>query len=289
MGPDRIDLLQLAKQSMSRIGEVFSELRATGARAFMPFVVAGDPDLAATARVIETLDAAGCHLCEVGFPFSDPVADGPVIQAAFTRALQKRTRVEDVLGMIRAVAPRVRMPLVGMVSATLVFRRGIDIFVREAAEAGLAGLIVPDLPLEEAGGVADACRARGVDLAPLVTPTTSSERAAKICARASGFVYCVAVAGVTGERTGLSAGIEGRLRELRTLTSLPLCVGFGVSGPEQAIALREVADGVIVGSAVVRQVEAMSGEPAADAARLEAFGKWSREFVQALQPQKMAG
>lgn len=257
-------------------------MRARGARAFMPFVVAGDPDLATTARVIETLDGAGCQLCEVGFPFSDPVADGPVIQAAFTRALQKRVRVEDIFAMIREVAPRVRMPLVGMVSYSLVFRRGVEAFVSDAAAAGLAGLIMPDLPLEEADGLATVCAARGVDLVPLVTPKTDPARAAKICARASGFIYCVAVAGVTGERSGIADGIGERLRGLRELTTLPLCVGFGVSHPDQAAALRDFADGVIVGSAVVRQVETMAGDPEGDRQRLEELSRWCRGFVEAL-------
>jgi tryptophan synthase alpha chain len=265
-----------------RIAGVFSGLRATGARAFMPFVVAGDPDLATTARVIETLDGAGCQLCEVGFPFSDPVADGPVIQAAFTRALQRGIRVDDIFRMVGEVAGRIHMPLIGMVSYTLVHRRGLEPFVEQAAAAGFAGLIVPDLPGEEAAELAGVCDRLGLDLIPLVTPTTAPERAARICTGARGFIYCVAVAGVTGERSSISAGLGQQMEQLRKLTPLPLCAGFGISTPEQARLLREIADGVIVGSAVTRRMESMTGNRETDQPLLAGLGRWCREFVEVL-------
>ncbi len=265
---------------MSRIDKTFERLKQSASGAFMPFVTAGDPSLESTAAVIETLDSAGCDLCEIGFPFSDPVADGPVIQASYNRALGAGVRVQDIFAMLRSVSSRVAMPLVGMVSHTIVYRIGIETFSQQAAGAGLAGLIVPDLPWHESLALVNATRAVGIDLIQLITPTTSPERAKQICAVSGGFIYYVSVAGVTGERRALPTELAGSLRWLKTVTSLPVCVGFGISEPAQAAQLRGIADGVIVGSAIVRRMENLSGRFEEDEIPLQDLANWCREFVQ---------
>jgi tryptophan synthase alpha chain len=236
----------------------FDRLRRSGRKAFIPFLPAGDPDISATARLLRELADAGAHVIEVGFPFSDPVADGPVIQAAYTRALARGLRLADVFDCLRQVthAPDwPGTPLVGMASFSLVHRRGLTAFLDDARDAGLSGLILPDLPAEEAGAVSVECAARGLKLILLVTPTSSDDRAARIAKLTTGFLYCVSVAGITGERDRLPEELLGRLRWLRTQTDVPLCVGFGVGRPEHVAMLREAADGVIVGSALVRRLE----------------------------------
>jgi tryptophan synthase alpha chain len=239
---------------MNPIDDLFGKLRGARKKAFIPFVTAGDPSPAATTELIRDLDSAGCHLIEVGFPFSDPIADGPVIQASYTRALERGLRIDDVFRCVEAARP-VAAPLVGMVSYTLVFRRGPAAFVERAKCAGFAGAIVPDLPAEEAESFAKICADREFCNILLVTPTTLPERAAKIVKLSTGFVYCVSVTGITGERDRLPEELLGQLRRLRSQTDLPLCVGFGVSKPEHVRMLRAEADGVIVGSAIVRRLE----------------------------------
>jgi len=243
---------------MSAIDELFSNLRASGKKAFMPFLSAGDPSIAATARLIRELANAGVHLFEIGFPFSDPIADGPVIQASYTRALEHGLKTDDIFRCVSALthgADGVPIPLAAMASYSLIYRRGPREFVRRAADAGFAGIIAPDLPVEEAAELADLAREKNRSLILLVTPTTPAARAEKIVRLCSGFVYCVSVAGTTGERDRLPEALLIQLRQLRQMTDLPLCVGFGVGKPEHVRALREVADGVIVGSAIVRRLE----------------------------------
>ncbi|MFN7811107.1 MAG: tryptophan synthase subunit alpha [Planctomycetia bacterium] len=252
-----------AQSGVARIAAVFAANRAAGRKAVAPFVTVGDPDVATTVTVLEAIDRAGGSLAELGVPYSDPIADGPVIQASYTRALGAGITLDGVFAGARQAAARVAMPLVAMGSYALIFRRGIDRFVADAVAAGLAGLVVPDLPLEESDDLDRACRAAGLALVRLVTPTTPPERAAEIAARSTGFLYCVSVAGVTGARTDLPAGLIDRVRWLRTKTDVPIMVGFGISGPEQARRVAEVADGVIVGSALVRLLGDGAGRPAA--------------------------
>ena len=243
---------------MHPIDEVFARLRSRGETAFIPFVPAGDPDLAGTALLVRGLAAVGASLIEIGFPFSDPIADGPTIQAAYTRALAKGLRVEQLFETIHRLThgpDAVAVPLVGMVSVSLIHRRQPDRFVREASAAGLAGLIVPDLPADESQPLLELAGEAGLHLIQLVTPTTSAARAEQIAACARGFVYCVSVAGITGTRGELPPELPQRLAQLRAITALPLCVGFGVSTPQQIRQLRSHCDGVIVGSALVRFLE----------------------------------
>jgi tryptophan synthase alpha chain len=254
-------------------------LAKEGRRALAPFVTAGDPDLDTTLAVLEALDRAGAAVCELGIPYSDPIADGPVIQASYTRALAAGFTLEKLFGMVRQATERVTMPILAMVSYSIIYRRGIDRFVDDAAAAGLAGLVVPDLPLEESDLLDATCKGANLALVRLVTPTTPPQRAAEIARRSTGFLYCVSVAGVTGARTELPEGLVERVKWLRTQTDVPVLVGFGVSTPEQVKLLSSVADGAIVGSALVRRVGELAGQdPAAIAAGVE---KYVAELVSA--------
>ena len=239
---------------MSSIDHLFQQLRADGRRAFMPFVTAGDPDLDFTQQLIQTCAAEGANLCEVGIPYSDPIADGPVIQASYTRALERGTTLEAILNSIRKVSSKDSTPLVSMVSYGIVRRVGLACYAEQAKQAGFAGIIIPDLPVEEAREMADACQSLDLSLIQLIAPTTTEDRALEIARTSSGFIYFVSVTGITGARQQLPDDISDRISWLKQHTDLPICVGFGVSQPEQAAMLAEVADGIIVGSAIVRML-----------------------------------
>jgi tryptophan synthase alpha chain len=246
---------------MSIIDELFLALRSAKRKALMPFVTAGDPDLQFTADVLKELVARGCHLCEVGIPYSDPIADGPVIQASYTRALAHKVKLNDILNTLGRVAPTVTAPLVTMVSYAIVYRNGLEKYVDEVKQCGLAGLIVPDLPVEESAQLAAICKRNDVSLIQLVTPTTPRGRAVRIAETSTGFLYYVSVAGITGERTQLPPELVDNVGWLRTQTDLPICIGFGISRPEHVKLLAPVADGIIVGSAIVRRIAAAADEP----------------------------
>ena len=241
---------------MPAIDDLFTNLRADGKKALMPFVTAGDPDLDFTAAVLKELVAGGCHLCEVGIPYSDPIADGPVIQASYTRALENKIELDAILQMLGEVAPEVAAPLVTMTSYAIIYRRGAQQYVDAIADHGIAGIIAPDLPVEESAGLADICGQRGVSLIQLVTPTTPQDRAVAIADTSTGFLYYVSVAGITGERKDVPAELIDNVGWLREQTELPICIGFGISQPEHVRMLAPVADGLIVGSAIVRRIAA---------------------------------
>jgi len=228
--------------------------------AFMPFVTVGDPDVATSMALIRELASRGVDLIEVGFPYSDPIADGPVIQASYTRALSRGLHVSDIFAGIQQLTNSADNipPLVAMVSYAIVFRFGAVNFVQRAHSAGFSGLIIPDLPADEAVDVARVIREAGLDAIQLVAPTTTSVREDRIVQTGSGFVYCISIAGTTGARDQLPEELCGQLKRLRGRTALPLAVGFGVSKPEQVSTLRGLADGVIVGSAIVRQLERLA-------------------------------
>jgi tryptophan synthase alpha chain len=263
-----------AATRLDQLAAMFAAHKREGRAALAPFVTAGDPDMETTLAVLEAVDRSGASLCELGVPYSDPIADGPVIQASYTRALSAGFTLEKLFATVRVATARVRMPILAMASYSLIFRRGIDRFVADAAAAGLAGFVVPDLPLEESDQLDLATRQAGLALVRLVTPTTPPDRAEEIARRSTGFLYCVSVAGVTGTRTDLPAGLVERVRWLRTRTDVPVLVGFGISTAEQARAVAAVADGVIVGSAVVRLLaEAAAKPPAERVSQLEAYLK----------------
>jgi tryptophan synthase alpha chain len=245
---------------------LFQRLRSQKRKAFMPFLTAGDTDLDTTARLAHEVAGRGAALIEIGFPYSDPIADGAVVQASYTRALNNGLKIDQIFTLIRQLTQQPpfkggEVPLVGMVSYSLVHHRGPDRFLTQASEAGFSGVIVPDLPIEEAEDLAQRAAAREFKLIQLVTPTTPRERATRIAKMSTGFLYCVSVVGITGERQQLPPELLEQLRWLRTETDLPLCVGFGVSKPEHVRMLAPAADGVIVGSAIVRRMEQVGKEP----------------------------
>jgi len=224
---------------------------APGRAALMPYLMGAFPDVDGSVAIGEACADAGADLVELGVPFSDPLADGPVIHAAGTRALEAGATLHGVLEAASRIAER--LPVVLMCYANPLFARGAERFARELAETGASGLIVPDLPLEEAAAVRDACDAAGIALVPLVAPTTPEPRLAEICALARGFVYTVAVLGTTGERSGVDSTVAGVLARTKAHSSVPVALGFGISTPEQAAeAAAAGADGVIVGSRLVR-------------------------------------
>jgi tryptophan synthase alpha chain len=246
---------------VSRIDEVFGRLRRRGERALVPYFMAGDPSLDATARLIEEADARGADVIEVGLPFSDPLADGPTIQRADVRALERGTSLYRLLGMLAQVSGRVRAPLVVMTYLNPLHRYGLEKVTRDLAHAGAAGLIVPDCPIDESGPLGRAAAAAGLDLVALAAPTSGPERLRRIARASRGFIYLVPLTGITGERTELPPELVRLARDLRAVTTKPIGVGFGISTPEQVRAVVQHADGAIVGSAIVRLVERHAGDP----------------------------
>ena len=256
-----------------RLDTTFATLRASGRRAIMPFVVGGHPDPKGLPALLKAIDQAGASVIEIGFPFSDPVADGPVIAEAMHRALAAGVTTRSVLENVASSRSEIKAGLVAMISASLVHRSGGPAqFTREASKAGFDGCIFPDVSLEESDPYVDACREEGLGVSLLVAPTTLPARAQQIVRRCSGFVYVLARSGITGVSGG-PPEIEHRVRELRAMTDLPLAVGFGISTPEQVRAVTRHADAAIVGSALVRRLgeAASKGELAPEAARAMVF------------------
>lgn len=271
---------------MSAIDRLFEQCRRDRRKALMPFVTAGDPDLAFTQALVAELARQGCDLCELGIPYSDPIADGPVVQASFTRALARHVRVDDIFHALAPVAADVPMPLVTMVSYSIIHRQGLESYVSRAQAAGLAGAIVPDLPVEEAGPLREICQRTDFSLIQLVTPTTPRERAIRIANSSTGFVYYVSVTGITGERTALPPQLVDNVADLRAHTSLPICIGFGISQPEHVRMLAPVADGLIVGSAIMRRVAEAVERPRDDV--LRDVGRYVAELAAALREVERA-
>jgi len=267
---------------MSRIDSLFAQLRSQGKKALMPFVTAGDPDLEFTAAVLTELMKRGSSLCELGIPYSDPIADGPVIQASYTRALAKNVKLAQILEMLSATAPKLSGPVVTMVSYAIVHRHGLERYVADAQKAGAAGAIVPDLLVDEAPALAEICRRADFSLIQLVTPTTPRDRALRIAESSTGFLYYVSVTGITGERTVLPQSLADNVGWLREQTPLPVCIGFGISQPEHVRQLAPVADGLIVGSAVVRRI-AEAAERPRDVV-LREVGEYVSTLLAALNP-----
>ena len=247
----------------------------------MPFITSGDPDIAATGELITELGKRGCDLIEIGFPYSDPIADGPTIQASYTRALNNKLHVDDIFKTVAALPTDDLPPLVAMVAYAIIFRIGPEEFATRLKRAGFSGMIVPDLPGDEAATFFEIAQKHDLDLVQLVSPTTKPERVERILASASGFVYCISVAGITGVRDDLPPELKDQLRWLREKTDLPLAVGFGIGKPEQIDMLRDVADGVIVGSAIVRQLEPLTESPDQRAAIIKNIGDYAADMLAA--------
>lgn len=249
--------------------------------AFMPFITAGDPDMETTGALIRELASRGVDLIEIGFPYSDPIADGPVIQSSYTRALNKKLHVQDIFNGIAKLDTTTLPPLIAMVSYAIVFRMGIETFLTQAKAAGFAGFIIPDLPGDEAEEMHELVTQAGLDLIQLVAPTTPPERVRQIVKHSSGFVYCIAVAGTTGVRESVAEPLIEQLKWLKQETQLPLAVGFGLSKPAQLGPLRGIADGAIVGSAIVRHLEALTQPGANITAVLKQTGDYAESMVTA--------
>ena len=235
---------------MSRIAEAFAH-----GKAFIPFLTCGDPDLETTEAAVRAMAAAGADLIELGIPFSDPTAEGPVIQAANERALAAGATTDKIFDLVRRLRRDVTVPMVFMTYANVVFSYGTERFVSTAAETGMDGLILPDVPYEEKEEFAPTCRKYGLDLVSLIAPT-SEERIAMIAREAEGFLYCVSSLGVTGVRGEITTDVGHMVRLAKAANpDLPCAIGFGISTPEQAAAMAQVSDGVIVGSAIVKLLE----------------------------------
>jgi tryptophan synthase alpha chain len=246
---------------VSRLETTFARLRADGERALIAYVTAGDPSLAETCRLVVEADRRGADVIELGVPFSDPLADGPVIQRAGVRALAAGTTLARVLETVATVRGDVRAPLVLLTYYNPLLAFGLKAFARTAADAGVDGVIVADLPLEESAPLAEEAVPAGLDLVQFVAPTTPAARARRLARASRGFVYVVSLTGVTGERREVPAELATQIRTLRLVTTRPVCVGFGISTPDQVRAVGRLADGVIVGSAIVRLIEEQTGSP----------------------------
>ena len=255
---------------MTSVAHCFQSLRSQGKCALIPFITAGDPDLATTAQALRVLDRAGADLIELGVPYSDPLADGPVIQAAATRALSRGVRLEDVLAIVRSLQGEIKAPIILFTYYNPIFYRGIDLFLREIADAGVKGLVVPDLPLEESDSLLKPAAQMGIDVTLLIAPTSPMERIQAIAQQSQGFIYLVSVTGVTGMRNQVATWVESLLTSIREVTDKPIGVGFGISEAEQARQVKQWgADAVIVGSAFVKRLA--EGSPEAGLAKIEEF------------------
>ncbi|MCZ6677647.1 MAG: tryptophan synthase subunit alpha [Candidatus Poribacteria bacterium] len=241
---------------MNRIEAKFKELGARGESAFMPYICAGDPTPEISRKLVLTLEAAGADLIELGVPFSDPIADGPTVQKASERALANQISLQQIIDLVRGLRAETQLPIALMTYYNPIFRMGESKFCKTASEAGVDGVIIPDLPPEEADTLLQIATAHNLATIFLVAPTSPPERLRRIASVSTGFIYCVSVTGVTGARTSLSAEIQPMVTELRKYTEKPLCVGFGVSTRAQADTVAQLADGVIVGSAIVNVIEA---------------------------------
>jgi tryptophan synthase alpha chain len=264
---------------VSRLADRFAALRARGEKALIPFVTAGDPSLAVTEEILPALAQAGADVIELGVPFSDPMAEGPTIQRSSERALAAGASLRKVLQLVADMRPRIDVPLVLMGYANNFLAMGEGAFADAAARAGVDGVIAVDLPPEEGESLHAELRARGVDPVLLAAPTTRPERLEMLAKRTAGFLYFVSLTGTTGARRELSATLERDVRAVRAISDVPVCVGFGVSTPEQAARIASFADGVVVGSALVDRIE----RAPSPAAAVEAAAAFVSELKQALR------
>lgn len=240
---------------INRIKETFRELAAEGSKAFIAYLTGGYPNLAATGELVQTIASAGADVIEIGVPFSDPVADGAVIQRASQHALEAGTSLSAIISLVADIRKKTQVPLVLMSYCNPVFRFGIEEFARQASVAGVDGIIIPDLPFEEAGIIEQLLNDHGICLVPLIAPTSTEERMRQVMKSDQGFVYCVSVTGTTGGASGDMHEIADYSGKVRKYTKAPIALGFGISDPATASNMAEHADAVIVGSAIVKIIE----------------------------------
>ena len=258
---------------MSRLAETFSRLRDERRPGLVTYVTAGDPDLARTEAILRALDRAGADVVEVGIPFSDPLADGPVIQRATERALASGTTLLGVLASLKRLRPELRMPVVLFSYANPVMRIGAERFADLARDAGVDGVLILDLPIEEADDFRAMLEARGIDTILLLSPTTSDERLRKAAALGSGFLYAISRLGVTGVRSEVAGGAEEMVRRIRRVSDLPVALGFGISTPAHVRQVGQWADAAVVGSALVNVIAEAGASPDLTT-RVEEYVRW---------------
>jgi tryptophan synthase alpha chain len=249
---------------MSRIGRTFKKIRERNGKAFIPYIMAGDPDLKRTLEMVKILEDSGADIIELGVPFSDPLADGPTIQKAAQRALSGGMTLRGVIELVADLRQGTQIPIVLMTYYNPVFKYGEERFVHDASSAGVDGMIVPDLPPEEAGIMRKSAKKVGLDTIFLLAPTSTEDRIRTVAKASTGFIYYVSITGVTGAQLSMDVAIESHISRIRQESGTPVAVGFGISTPEEASAVSRFADGVIVGSAIVKR----AGEPDED---LEAY------------------
>ena len=245
---------------MNRIDAKFKELKEKNVSAFIPFITAGDPSLDTTRELILEFDRRGADMIELGVPFSDPIADGPVIQASYYRALSSGIKLSDILELVRDVRKKSEIPIVSMISQSILFKYGCKKFIKNAVDAGLDGATIPDLPIEEAEEIIETGKEEGFNVVCFIAPTTTDSRVDLIVRKSQGFLYYISVVGITGSKNELSDEIVNNIQKIKKVTSLPVALGFGISTPEQAKIAGKIADGVIVGSAIVREIDRHSNQ-----------------------------
>jgi tryptophan synthase alpha chain len=264
---------------MNRLDKKFRELKALKKKALIAYVTAGDPNLSVTRKLVPALERSGVDIVELGIPFSDPLADGPVIQAASHRALLKGATMEKVFSVVKDIRKYIRIPLVFMTYYNPVLRYGIEDFVKSCARAGVDGVIIPDLPYEEARALIGASRKRNIAAIFLAAPTSTRKRVKGIAKNSTGFIYYVSLTGVTGTRSALPAELARNIRMIKSVTKKPVAAGFGISTPAQAAEVARCADGVIVGSAVVKIISKYQKNEKALISKVSAFAKRLAEAV----------
>jgi tryptophan synthase alpha chain len=264
---------------VSRIQKRFDWLKSKSEKALVAFITAGDPDLATTQELFSVIEEGGADIIELGVPFSDPLADGPVIQSASQRSLKSGTTLKKIIQLVRDIRKSSQLPIVLMTSFNPVFVYGQEAFVKDAVDAGVDGVIIPDLPPEEAGEFDALAKPKNLDMIHLLAPTSTPDRVEMVGAQSRGFVYYVSLTGVTGARDSIAAGVEDKVTQIKQATSLPVLIGFGISGPEQAKAASGFSDGVIVGSAIVRMIEE-TPDPAERKEKLKVFVRRMKQSLQ---------
>jgi tryptophan synthase alpha chain len=258
---------------LTRIEQTFARLRASGRAGLVTYTTAGDPDLPRSAQILEALDRGGADILEVGIPFSDPLADGPVIQRAAERALAAGANLRAALDMIERTRPRLSAPVVVFSYANPIVRMGVDAFARRAAAAGVDGVLALDLPIEEATGFRETLAASGLDTIFLLSPTTTDARIRKAAALARGFLYGISRLGVTGAREEVASGAEALVARIRAQTDMPVALGFGISRPQHVAEVTKFADAAVVGSALVALI-AEAGRSPDLLSRVEQYVAW---------------
>ncbi len=263
----------MSRGPLTRIEKTFRQLESEGQKAFIPYITAGDPALLVTLELVVALEKAGADLIEVGVPFSDPIADGPVIQRATERALHNGVTLQKVLELGESIRKKSEIPLVLFSYFNPLLNYGLEKLAKDSVKAGFDGVLASDLTVEESESFVQVMRAAGLNTIFLVAPTSSRERMKKIAETSTGFLYAVSRTGVTGERQELADDLREFLRTLRAFTKLPIAVGFGISQPEHVRAVWQEADGAIVGSSILKQVEEHIGQPEL-VAKVASFARW---------------